>query len=91
MSFTSNRTGADTAAPAETHGVTDLAETTTVRSAGPDADTAAPDWDYGNGSLVAAPASGDASYGATIMVQSSQGRIWWGVRGGIAEGDQLPG
>ena len=65
MSPTSNSTGADTATPTETQRVINFAEMTTVRSAGPDADTAAPDWDGGSGSLVAAPASGDAGYGLT--------------------------
>ena len=60
---TSHRTGADTAAPAEAHRVGDFAETTTVRSAGSDADTATPDRYCESGSLVAAPASGDAGYG----------------------------
>ena len=44
---------------------------TIVRSIGLDAvdtaDTAAPDWDGGSGSLVAGPASGDAGYGLTCF------------------------
>ena len=63
MSSTCNRTGADTTAPTEAHGVGNLVEMTTVRSTGRDADTAAPDRDGGSGSLVAAPDSGDVRYG----------------------------
>ena len=45
----------------------------TVRSADPDDDTAAPDWDYGNGSLVEAPASGDAGYGGDRLLLTRTG------------------
>ena len=74
MSSTSHRTGADTAAPAEAYGVGDFAETTTVRSADSAADTAAPNWHGGSGSLVAAPASGDVGYGlAGVTGSCSEG------------------
>ena len=58
-SHADNRTSADTGTPADTHIVRDFAGMLTVRSASPDADTTAPDWDCGNGDLVTAPTSRD--------------------------------
>ena len=70
----SNRTGADTAALPGTHRNGEFAGTSTVWSPGTDADTAAPDRDYGNGNLAAAPTSGNASYSIAVAAGSgSQG------------------
>ena len=93
--LTSNRTGADTAAMPDTHGDGDFAGTPTVGSAGTDADTTAPDWDYENGNLAAAPASRNTSSGLAVVTGSgSQGLDYdsvffpWqtGTRGGQVHG-----
>ena len=49
-----------------------LLQTSTVWSTGTDADTATPDWDYGNGNPAAAPASGNTSSGVAAT-SGSQG------------------
>ena len=56
----SNGTGVDTAAPAGTHRDGHFSGTFTLWSAGTDADTATPDWDYGSRNPAAAPSSGNA-------------------------------
>ena len=69
-----DRTGANTAALPATHGDGDFAGMSTVWSACNDADTATPDWDYGNGNHAAALASGNAGSGLAFATGSgSQG------------------
>ena len=79
----------------DAHRDRDFAGTPTAWSAGTDADTDAPDWDYQNGNLAAAPASGNAGSGHAVATESgSQGLdydsvffLWQtGPRGG-----QVPG
>ena len=70
----SNPTVADTTAPPGTYRVGDFVGTSTVWSAGTEADTAAPDRDYGNGNLATALASGNAGSGIAAATGSgSQG------------------
>ena len=58
-----NCTSTDTTTPADAHGYGDFPEAPVVRNVGPIADTAASDWEYGNGNHVAAPAPGNAGSG----------------------------
>ena len=70
--LSSNHTGADTTAPPNTHRDGDSAGTPTVWSAG--TNTATTDWDYGNGNLAAAPASGNTGSDLAVATGSaSQG------------------
>ena len=61
--FTSNHTGADAAAQANTQGVGEFVATLTVRSTDTNAHSTTQDRDHGIGDLAAVPASGDAGSG----------------------------
>ena len=71
--LTSNRTGADTATPADTHRYRTFVGAPTVRTASTDADTATSDWDYRNGNLAAALASRNAGSNLAVTTGSSSG------------------
>ena len=91
--FASDRASADTATLGDTHGYGTFAGAPTDRCT--DADIVTSDWDYGNGNLVATPASGNAGSGLTAMTGFRSQRLdydgvflMWktGPRGG-----QVPG
>ena len=73
--LTSNRTGADTAAPADTHRYQTFAGAPAVGSAGTDADTDTPNWDYGHANLATALASGNAGSGLAVATGSRSQRL----------------